>query len=211
MYFFREMTFVALLWGIKSTIPYWIPVVSFLGMLYTSWDLEVSLISVAKYVEEDLEWSQQHLLQTYVVRDFVAQATWKKLKKERKLPDKLDMAALLKVLAEDVAVMQKDGQSEAKNPFLLDVLSGDYWVTDLLYYEHLEDSRTSGFHSWFVVFKWFVFFCTIIVLYLFTCTVFSVFSAELSSIIGSWAWYFSVGPIVAMGPPTGMSFFVSHH
>jgi len=205
MYFFRDLTFVALLWGIKSTIPYWIPIISFLGMLYTTWDLELSLISVAKYVEDDLEWSQKHLMQTYLVRDYVAQAAWKKLKKEQKLPKNGNMADLVKILATEVAAMQREGQSEGEKQWLLAVLSKEYWVTDLLYYDDLKDERTRGFHSWFTAFMWFVFCCGIIVLYLFMCTTFSVFHAELHSIIGSWAWYFSVGPIVAMGPPSDLS------
>lgn len=203
MYWFRDFTAIALLWGIKSTIPYWIPIGSFLGMLYTSWDLEVTLIAVAKFVEDDLEWSQSHLLKTYVIRDYVAAAAWKKLKKENKLPKGEDMASHLKTLATEVATMQKDGSVKPKQPFLLDVLAPDYWVTDLLYYEDLKDERTSGFHSWFLAFKWFVFFCSIIIVYMFSCTLFSVFHAELAGIIGEYAWYFSVEPIVAMGPPTG--------
>jgi hypothetical protein len=205
MYLFRDMSLMSLLWGIKSTIPYWIPIGSFLGMLYTSWDLEVALLSVAKYVEEDLEWSQNHLLLTYLVRDYVAQAAWKKLKKEKKLPKGGNIRDLLKILVEEAAKMQKEGAPPSKKPFLLAVLTKEYWVTDLLYYDDLKDERTSGFHSWFTAFIWFVFFCAIMILYMFSCTVFSVFRAELDPIIGKWAWYFSVEPIVSMGPPTGMS------
>eukprot|EP00746_Dinoflagellata_sp_MGD_P007834 gnl/MRDRNA2_/MRDRNA2_115576_c0_seq1.p1 gnl/MRDRNA2_/MRDRNA2_115576_c0~~gnl/MRDRNA2_/MRDRNA2_115576_c0_seq1.p1 ORF type:complete len:377 (-),score=53.29 gnl/MRDRNA2_/MRDRNA2_115576_c0_seq1:6-1136(-) len=205
MYFFRDLSVVAVLWGVKSTIPYWIPLLSFLGMLYTSWDLELSLISLAKYVEDDLEWSQQHLLQTYLVRDYVAEAAWKKLKIEGKLPKKGTMADLIKVLAEEVSAMQQAGTAAGANPYLLAVLSKSYWVTDLLYYDDLKDERTSGFHSWFTAFMWFVFFCGIFIVYMFSCTVVSVFHAELHSIIGDWAWYFSVEPIVAMGPPSSIT------
>merc|ERR1719161_1566262 len=68
------MTWAITLPKILITMPFWIPVLSFGAMLYQQWDLETRLLSVAKLVENDVEWANQHMLDSYFLRDYVAEA-----------------------------------------------------------------------------------------------------------------------------------------
>lgn len=78
MYFFAA---VGTQEAIEFTIPYWIPVFSFLGLLYTSWDLEDRLLSLPKFVENDPEWAKQYHMECYFIQDHVASTAFHKVHK----------------------------------------------------------------------------------------------------------------------------------
>merc|ERR1719191_1583664 len=65
-----------------QTLPFWIPVFSFWGMLYSQWDLETRLVSVAKFVENDVEWAGEHVRNSFFLRDYMAERAFHKVHKQ---------------------------------------------------------------------------------------------------------------------------------
>merc|ERR1719281_2424367 len=76
--------------ALMVTLPYWSPILSFSCMLIMTWDLERRLLSVAKLVEEDVEWANEHMVNSYFLKDFVAEAAFehvhKRLKRTEPMP-----------------------------------------------------------------------------------------------------------------------------
>merc|ERR1719214_267154 len=58
--------------SLKMTIPYWLPLFSFLGVLYASWDLETRLLSLSKYVEREFDDAKIHIDTSLFMPDYVA-------------------------------------------------------------------------------------------------------------------------------------------
>merc|ERR1719160_308208 len=67
--------------GILQTLPFWMPVISFGVMLYSTWDLEKRLVSVAKLVENDVEWAGNHVKNSFFLRDYLAEEAFQNVQK----------------------------------------------------------------------------------------------------------------------------------
>merc|ERR1719428_1343609 len=59
--------------GILQTLPFWFPILSRFLLLYFQWDLEKRLVSVAKLVENDVEWAGNHVKHSFFLRDYIAE------------------------------------------------------------------------------------------------------------------------------------------
>merc|ERR1719281_800558 len=67
------MTWAVTFPRIAMTLPFWIPVLSFGAMLFAQWDLETRLLSVSKFIEGDVEWANQHMLDSFFLKDYIAE------------------------------------------------------------------------------------------------------------------------------------------
>lgn len=204
MYFYYEWSMDSVIYRVKFTVPYWIPLLSFFGQMYAQWDLEAQLVSVSKVVEKDLAWAQQEFLKMYLVRDYVVQKAWTTLKAERKKQnkkEKMNHAAWIKALVEECAELERAGISKPRTPLLLDVLSPRYWVTDFLLHDKLHDERSQAFHRCLWLYRTFVIIMLLFVTYLAMCTFFTVFQHITQDLLGKKvAWWLSVGPMTAVDP-----------
>merc|ERR1719197_1947553 len=81
MYLLRGSDKLALA-DVEMTLPYWFPVLSSLGLLYTNWDLETRLLSLSKFVEEDPEWAKHYHNQCYFIRDNVASVAFARVQEK---------------------------------------------------------------------------------------------------------------------------------
>lgn len=57
--------------GLMMSLPYWFPVLSFFVTMYTAWDIEARLMSVATYTSSDPEWAKAHHGRCESYKDFV--------------------------------------------------------------------------------------------------------------------------------------------
>merc|ERR1719217_860776 len=67
--------------AIALTLQFWLPVISFGALLYTQWDIEKRLVSVAKLVENDVEWAGNHVKASFFLRDYLAERAFQKVQK----------------------------------------------------------------------------------------------------------------------------------
>merc|ERR1719335_976579 len=65
----------------KITIPYWLPLFSFLGLLYASWDLESRLLSLSKYVEREFDQAKDHMGNSVFMRDHLCELAFEDVQK----------------------------------------------------------------------------------------------------------------------------------
>lgn len=200
MYFFYHWSIDSVTYRVKFTVPYWIPILSFFGMMYASWDLEAQLVSVSKVVEKDLVWAQQNFLKMYLVRDYVVEKAWRTVKRTLDAND-TDMASSIKALTEECVKLEKAGVTKPRTPTILDVFAPRYWVTDFLMHDHLRDARTDAFHKCIWVYRAFMTIVTLIVTYLALCTFFTIFEGVTEAVLGhNVAWWLTVGPMTAVDP-----------
>merc|ERR1719313_2449450 len=98
------MTWTLTAKGILLTLPFWIPVISFWAFFFTQWDLETRLLSLSKFVERDVEWSNKHMLESFFLRDYVAETALlnvaKKLETQEPAP-KLTIGGYIRLIAEE--------------------------------------------------------------------------------------------------------------
>lgn len=168
--------------AIKATLPYWIPVLSFSGMIYSYWDLESRLLSLSKFVELNVDWAKRHIAMSYFIRDYVAEdAYWRiwggsaghevfttgefirELVKECESLEKLDNQF-------DVLAVRSEGQA------MLQQWAPDYWVTDFLYTTQIMDDPEEGdtsrqdFRLWFRVYLWYTILISTLLVYFLLAT-----------------------------------------
>lgn len=176
---FYPMTSALSVRGFLVTLPFWIPVISFGAMLYTQWDLETRLLSVAKFVEGDVEWANDHMHASFFLRDYVAEAALhnviKKLEKQ-KPPPKLTMGQYIMMIAEEADQMAAAGESpdeKLASKMLISSWSPRYWVKLIVYSEYLEDAEAKKFIWWFYFYKAFTVLMITVLLFLCFLTVVS--------------------------------------
>lgn len=161
------------------TVPFWIPIASFIIMLYLQWDLEKRLLSVAKFVEDDVEWANQHMLDSYFLKDYVAEAALQNVVKfleKRQPPPKLTMGQYITSIVEEAERMFDEGNEPDEDLAFKEARkvsaswSSSYWVHLIInnHSEYLADEEEAAeFHSWFFVYK--VFTLALITLFLALC------------------------------------------
>lgn len=167
--------------AIKLTLPYWIPVLSFSGMIYGYWDLESRLLSLSKFVEDDVTFAKRHLAKCYFIRDYVAEAAYWILDAKIR-NDKEEPWLTGKYIEKLVEVCEAlEGQQEleeleharAASDTQLNVQQWHpkYWVSDFLWTECIVDARgfsekpREDFRRWFRVY--FCYSCLILFILLY--------------------------------------------
>jgi hypothetical protein len=165
------MTWAVTLPKILITAPFWIPVLSFGAMLYQQWDLETRLLSVCKFVENDVEWANSHMLESFFLRDYVAEQALKNiiktLDKQNPKPQ-LTMGQYIMLICEEAERMHFAGEEPDEalaSKTLVASWSSRYWVKLILYSEYLADEEGKKFTWWFGIYK---VFTTVMILFFLT-------------------------------------------
>lgn len=166
----------------KMTVPYWLPLGSFLGLLYASWDLESRLLSLSKYVEREFDMAKDHMGNSVFIRDHLCEFAFRDAQKHAMDNGKVHstgsyiraivkraQALIEEVNAEELAQKGK-GRSILHSRFLV-VFSNDYWVSNLLYCPTLDDDRAMQFRRWFKLYKGYTYMLLVFLLYLMVATV----------------------------------------
>merc|ERR1719161_1661722 len=144
--------------GILQTLPFWMPVISFGVMLYSTWDLEKRLVSVAKLVENDVEWAGNHVKNSFFLRDYIAE---KALHQVRQVLDKQEPPPALQTgeyIQAICAAAEEDHRKHLHDEVEHDenlkrrshitifyAVSPWYWMRKFLYCNYLVDKRAKNF------------------------------------------------------------------
>lgn len=171
--------------GVKATLGYWIPIMSFLGMLYSTWDLETRLLSLAKYVEREFDDAKVHMHNSVFIRDYFCKKAFERVRDTARKVDKIHttgsyIKAIVKMAEKMATEKQWTGEVEAEieneaagyDSFFV-AFSKKYWVADFLYCPALEDTRARKFRNWFRAYAVYTFLLMALFLYLFVATVVS--------------------------------------
>lgn len=146
------------------TLPYLFPLVSFGITLWMHWDLETRLLSVAKFVEEDVERANQHMLDSYFMNDYVAEAAFHNVIKDlehQKLARKLTMGEFIALMGVETERMYAVGEEPDEdlafkefNHRWTEMSMVRLVVND---HEYLDDEEAQKFRWWFFLYKTFSF------------------------------------------------------
>merc|ERR1719213_427379 len=169
----------------KMTIPYWLPLFSFLGLLYASWDLESRLLSLSKYVEREFDQAKDHMGNSVFMRDHLCEYAFKDVQSNAHKVNKVHSTgsyiraivkraqSILDEVKEEELQNRKKGRSILHSRFLV-VFSESYWVSNLLYCRALEDYRAKRFRKWFKWYKLYTYVLLVFLTYLMLATVVSI-------------------------------------
>jgi len=165
---------------IELTFAYWLPVLSFLGLLYTSWDLETRLLSLAKYVEREFGEAKAHIAKSVFIRDYLCEVAFEDVQKHALDAGKIHttgsyIRAIVK-RAQGLIDANAPPPLKARSIFhsrFLVVFSNAYWVPRLLYCPSLDDYRARRFRKWFRLYKAYTYFLLVFLAYLIFSTVVS--------------------------------------
>merc|ERR1719321_137567 len=172
--------------GMKATVAYWIPVLSFLGMLYASWDLETRLLSLAKYVEREFDDAKVHMQNSVFIRDYFCKKAFERVRDSSRRVKKIHttgsyIKSIIK-MAEKMATTEKQWTGEAEavieneaagyDSFFV-AFSNKYWVSDFLHCPALEDKRATKFRRWLSIYMVYTFMLMGLFVYLAIATVIS--------------------------------------
>eukprot|EP00746_Dinoflagellata_sp_MGD_P002378 gnl/MRDRNA2_/MRDRNA2_104623_c0_seq1.p1 gnl/MRDRNA2_/MRDRNA2_104623_c0~~gnl/MRDRNA2_/MRDRNA2_104623_c0_seq1.p1 ORF type:complete len:468 (-),score=69.75 gnl/MRDRNA2_/MRDRNA2_104623_c0_seq1:3-1406(-) len=201
----------------RITVAYWLPVFSFLGLLYTSWDLESRLLSLSKYVEREFDQAKDHMGNSVFMRDHLCEFAFHDVQTHSQQAQKVHTTgsyiraivkraqSLLDEVHEDDLKKRKAGRSILHSRFLV-VFSSTYWVSSMLYCPQLDDYRAQRFRKWFRVYKGFTYFLLLFIAYLTLATIVS--HLHLQHLIEtSWLteWFnvehFLIVPVGGQPPP----------
>jgi hypothetical protein len=220
-------SFSKTVFSFKITITYWLPLFSFLGLLYASWDLESRLLSLSKYVEREFDQAKDHMGNSVFMRDHLCELAFEDVQRHSLQAQKVHSTGsyiraivkraqgLLAECAEDDLKARKRGRSILHSRFLV-VFSSNYWVSSLLYCASLDDYRAKRFRKWFRLYKGYTYLLLLFLMYLMTATVISHLHHQ-HKIETSWLteWFdvkhFLLVPVGGQPPPRDDSFlFVGH-
>lgn len=143
------------------TLPYWLPVISFGVILWMQWDLETRLLSVAKFIEDDVEWANTHMLESFFLKDYVAAAAlnnvMKTLEQQNPAPQ-LTMGEFITDIAEEAERMHLAGEEpdeKLAHRTLSSSWSSEYWVQLIVNNDchYLVDEEANEFRWWFFIYK----------------------------------------------------------
>lgn len=169
--------------GIKVTIAYWIPVFSFLAMLYASWDIETRLLSLAKYVEREFDDAKVHMQNSVFLRDYLMRRAFLRVRDTSRKMKKIHttgsyVKAIVK-MAEQMCLTESEWMSEVmadeaagQDSFFV-AFSNSYWVTEFLYCPALEDARAKKFRLWMRVYITYTVILMLFLTYLAMATIIS--------------------------------------
>jgi len=152
-------------YGVMQTLPFWIPVVSFGAMLHSQWDIEKRLVTVAKLVENDVEWAANHVKNSFFLRDYIAERAFHKVRKEfnkQRPPPQLTSGEYIQAICQ---AAEEDHRHHLRDEVAHDAdlkrrshvsifyaVSPWYWMRQFLYCNYLVDNRAKNFHFWFTVY-----------------------------------------------------------
>lgn len=160
-----------------ATLPYWIPLVSYSFILVSNWDLETRLLSLAKFVEFDPAWSFHHVNHCFFLRDFVAKEAYFNVCNRREIDDIRTTGSLIRAVTEEASGMwERDDELKETNFYNTDIhysLLRNYWVTNLLWNENLQDARAIKFRRYFRIFTIYNGFMFALLFYLYISTIIS--------------------------------------
>lgn len=171
---------------LKLTITYWLPLLSFVGLLYASWDLETRLLSLAKYVEREFESAKDHMSNSVFMQDHLCEVAFDDVQQHAHRVRKIHttgsyIRAIVKRaqgLVEEVADQElrdaRKARSIMHSRFLV-VFSSTFWVSRLLYCPSLDDYRAQRFRKWFRWYKLYTFSLLPFLAYLMFATVITHF------------------------------------
>eukprot|EP00746_Dinoflagellata_sp_MGD_P144280 gnl/MRDRNA2_/MRDRNA2_77033_c0_seq1.p1 gnl/MRDRNA2_/MRDRNA2_77033_c0~~gnl/MRDRNA2_/MRDRNA2_77033_c0_seq1.p1 ORF type:complete len:445 (+),score=45.88 gnl/MRDRNA2_/MRDRNA2_77033_c0_seq1:163-1497(+) len=186
--------------GILQTLPFWMPVISFCAMLYSHWDLEKRLLSVAKLVENDVEWAGNHVKNSFFLRDYIAE---KALHQVRDVLDQQIPAPqlstgeyIVQIAAEAVKIQKVEDHRELKklkkslkkehSTTIFHAISPRYWVYQFLYSPYLVDDSARDFHHWFRIYYWFTFVCMTLLVFFWLSTILTLFTMQKIVYLPPW-------------------------
>jgi len=200
-----------------KTLPYWIPAVSFISMLYTQWDIEMRLLSVAKLVEKDTEWAGDHVKNSFFLRDYIAEEAAHKIRKRhdgQQPAPKLKTAEYIfeiTALAEEMSqahshdeeVWRKNLKKSASRT-IWGALSPSYWATQILYYPYLVDKQAHTFHRWFLGYRIFSGVLLLILMFLTISTIMTLMNMQgfIKDLPFNWIDWMTSSPPVPNLPST---------
>lgn len=172
--------------AVKLTLPYWIPVASFIFMIYNYFDLESRLLSLSKFVEKNSEWAKRHIATSYFMRDYVAEAAYIAVRRRHLEGDGSQTSLTGHFIGELVGECERleiledhfDQLEVAESARwrMTKLWRSDYWVTDFLYTEHIVDDPTEPVHprdefrTWYRIYTVYSIFIISLLLYLIVAT-----------------------------------------
>jgi hypothetical protein len=178
--------------GILRTLPFWMPVMSFGAMLYSQWDLEKRLLSVAKVVENDVQWAGNHVKNSFFLRDYIAEKALHQLgqvlAKQKPAPKFSTGDYILQIAAEAEKIqnvtnparlhaLKRSLRREASTT-LFHAMSPRYWVCEFLYSPYLVDASAQNFQAWFRYYYLFTVVCMLLLAFLCWSTILTVFAMQ---------------------------------
>lgn len=190
---------VVTFYGFLQTLPFWIPVVSFGTMLYSQWDIEKRLVSVAKLVEVDVEWAANHINNSFFLRDYIAERAFHKVQKQfdkQKPPPQLETGEYIQAIC---AAAEEDHRNHLHDEVehnrslkqrahitIFYAVSPWYWMRRFLYCNYLVDQRAKNFHFWFSIYFCFTCFLMTVLMILAVLTI--ITHLDLQGFIDAPPW-----------------------
>jgi hypothetical protein len=177
--------------GILQTLPFWFPILSRFLLLYFQWDLEKRLVSVAKLVENDVEWAGNHVKNAFFLRDYLAQEAFRKVLKhldKQQPPPQLSTGEYIFQIAYKAEELheknlhmetshEKELQDKASTT-IFHALSPWYWVNQFLYSPYLVDDRSQNFRFWFRIYLVFTIVFMLILVFLSISTILTLLNMQ---------------------------------
>lgn len=203
MYCFGNATWEDLLHRVTLTVPYWLPIVSFLGMMYAYWDVETQLIPLAKLVEGDMNLARQELQKAYLIHDWAAKRAWKTHKSEWEAAG-LSMPQWVEAFTTECHKLEVQRGAEHTGTFrtLFAIYNPHYWVKEILTSPAImTEPRARSFLCWFRVFELLMVLVCVLLAYLFFATTLTAFEREVKPLLGRHGtWWSSVRPLASIHP-----------
>jgi len=165
--------------GLKLTVAYWLPILSFLAMLYASWDLETRLLSLGKYVEREFDDAKIHIDNSVFIRDYLMRQAFEIVKTDarkeakshrtgkyiRAIVSTAEQLVRESMVDETGSITLQGDAASGKETFFM-AFSQSYWVNDFLYCPSLRDKRALKFRRLFLVYKVYTWCLMLFLLYL---------------------------------------------
>ena len=179
------------LFGILQTLPFWFPLLSRFVLLYFQWDLEKRLVSVAKLVENDIEWASNHVKNSFFLRDYVAEEAFRKvqkhLDKQKPAPELTTGEYIFQIAYKAENLHEKHLHDESSHvselqskasTTIFHAISPWYWVNQFLYSPYLVDTRAQRFQFWFRIYVVFTIALMLILIFLSVSTILTLLSMQ---------------------------------
>eukprot|EP00747_Dinoflagellata_sp_TGD_P163489 gnl/TRDRNA2_/TRDRNA2_182195_c0_seq1.p1 gnl/TRDRNA2_/TRDRNA2_182195_c0~~gnl/TRDRNA2_/TRDRNA2_182195_c0_seq1.p1 ORF type:complete len:410 (-),score=79.02 gnl/TRDRNA2_/TRDRNA2_182195_c0_seq1:65-1294(-) len=185
--------------GIKAflfTLPYWIPIISFISLLFGSWVLQNRLVSVSNFVSKDVDWAKDEFEKTCLLKDFGAQVAWHDVVadidagQEGMTFDTEEFIHFLVDKSQDMAghegsvnyseLPDKVGGAKVMNPDYFGSLGWHgfddrNWMKQMIVHPSMECPRNNIFKMWYGIFRVYRFIMTIIIIFCLISTGVSVY------------------------------------
>jgi len=168
----------------SSTVPYWIPIVSFFSLLYFNWDIDGRLVSLCQFVEQGFDEAVTHIHESVFMRDYVVRQACVEVNEHLKEDRFHTTGEYIKGMVQKAEVLDFTGVLETEGVYergietmftamrqsLLPGGSG-YWISDFLEYPEFDDPLSSRFRSVFRIYRYFTATLLCGLMYLYVATV----------------------------------------